>query len=66
MSKARQELDCDKMFDLCIDPEKAKRYRKESTPEHNDSCTMCGKMCSMRNMNKIMQGKDINILRADN
>ena len=66
MSKARQELDWDKMFDLCIDPEKAKRYRKESTPEHNDSCTMCGKMCSMRNMNKIMQGKDINILRADN
>ncbi len=66
MSKARQELDWDKMFDLCIDPEKAKRYRKESTPEHSDSCTMCGKMCSMRNMNKIMQGKDINILRADN
>ena len=66
ISKARQELDWDKMFDLCIDPEKAKRYRKESTPEHNDSCTMCGKMCSMRNMNKIMQGKDINILRGDN
>ncbi|MDV8115342.1 phosphomethylpyrimidine synthase ThiC [Paraclostridium bifermentans] len=66
MSKARQELDWDKMFALCIDPKKAKRYRKESTPEHNDSCTMCGKMCSMRNMNKIMQGKDINILRADN
>ncbi|EQK43146.1 thiamine biosynthesis protein ThiC [[Clostridium] bifermentans ATCC 638] len=66
MSKARQELDWDKMFALCIDPEKAKRYRKESTPEHNDSCTMCGKMCSMRNMNKIMQGKDINLLRADN
>ncbi len=66
MSKARQELDWDKMFDLCIDPEKAKRYRKESTPEDSDSCTMCGKMCSMRNMNKIMQGKDINILRADN
>ncbi|UOW66678.1 phosphomethylpyrimidine synthase ThiC [Paraclostridium bifermentans] len=66
MSKARQELDWDKMFDLCIDPEKAKKYRKESTPEYNDSCTMCGKMCSMRNMNKIMQGKDINILRADN
>lgn len=66
MSKARQELDWDKMFALCIDPKKAKRYRKESTPEHNDSCTMCGKMCSMRNMNKIMQGKDINILREDN
>jgi phosphomethylpyrimidine synthase len=66
MSLARQQLDWKKMFKLAIDPEKAIRYRKESTPEHEDSCTMCGKMCSMRNMNKIMQGKDVNILREDN
>ena len=65
MSKARQELDWERMFELAIDPEKARRYRKESSPEHEDSCTMCGKMCSMRNMNKIMEGKDINLLRAD-
>ena len=65
MSKARQELNWERMFELAIDPEKARRYRKESSPEHEDSCTMCGKMCSMRNMNKIMQGKDINLLRAD-
>ena len=65
MSLARQQLDWTKMFQLAIDPEKAIRYRKESTPEHEDSCTMCGKMCSMRNMNKIMQGKDVNILRED-
>jgi phosphomethylpyrimidine synthase len=65
MSAARQELNWNKMFELAIDPEKARRYRKESTPEHEDSCTMCGKMCSMRNMNKIMNGKNINILRTD-
>lgn len=65
MSRARQELNWNKMFELAIDPEKARRYRKESTPEHEDSCTMCGKMCSMRNMNKIMSGKNINILRTD-
>ena len=65
MSKARQELNWETMFKLAIDPEKARRYRKESTPEHEDSCTMCWKMCSMRNMNKIMQGKDLNILRED-
>jgi phosphomethylpyrimidine synthase len=65
MSKARQELNWEKMFDLAIDPEKARRYRKESMPENEDSCTMCGKMCSMRNMNKIMAGKDLNILRDD-
>ncbi len=50
---------------LAIDSEKAIRYRKESTPEHKDSCTMCGKMCSIRNMNKILEGKDINLLRED-
>lgn len=65
MSKARQQLDWNRMFELAIDPEKAKRYRAESMPEHEDSCTMCGKMCSMRNMNKIMEGKNINILRED-
>lgn len=65
MSKARRKLDWEKMFSLAIDEEKARRYRKESTPEHEDSCTMCGKMCSVRNMNRIMDGKDINILRND-
>lgn len=65
MSKARQNLDWDKMFDLSLDKEKPKRYRGESIPHHKDSCTMCGKMCSMRNMNKILAGGDINLLRDD-
>ncbi|GAB6174963.1 phosphomethylpyrimidine synthase ThiC [Paradesulfitobacterium aromaticivorans] len=53
MSTARQALDWDKMFTLALDPEKAQRYRKESAPEHEDSCTMCGEMCSMRLMNRL-------------
>ncbi|MTI66262.1 MAG: phosphomethylpyrimidine synthase ThiC [Firmicutes bacterium] len=65
MSKARQELNWEKMFNLAIDPEKAIKFRQESMPEHDDSCTMCGKMCSMRNMNKIIDGENINILRED-
>lgn len=65
MSDARRRLDWEEMFNLAMDEEKARRYRKESTPEHEDTCTMCGKMCSMRNMNKIMEGKDLNILRKD-
>jgi len=63
MSKARQQLDWETMFSLAIDEEKARRYRAESAPEHEDSCTMCGKMCSMRNMNKVLKGEDLNILR---
>lgn len=65
MGEARRVLDWDAQFELAMDKEKCIRYRAESTPEHHDSCTMCGKMCSVRNMNRIMEGKDINILRKD-
>lgn len=65
MSHARRKLDWEEMFELAIDDERPRKYRKESTPEFKDSCTMCGKMCSVRNMNRIMEGKDINILRSD-
>lgn len=63
MSKARADIDWETMFKLSMDEEKARRYRKESMPENEDTCTMCGKMCAMRTMNKIMAGEDLNILR---
>ncbi|HCO27979.1 MAG TPA: thiamine biosynthesis protein ThiC [Lachnospiraceae bacterium] len=62
MSKARCELNWEKQFELCIDPEKARSYRAQSTPEREDTCTMCGKMCSMRNMNKVLRGEDVDIM----
>ncbi len=65
MSQARQNLNWERMFELAMDPIKASRYRHESTPEHDDTCTMCGKMCSMRNMNRVLAGEDVNILRED-
>lgn len=63
MAKARADIDWEAMFGLAMDGEKARRYRAESKPEHEDTCTMCGKMCSMRTMKKIMSGEDLNILR---
>ncbi len=57
MSEARRNLDWSSMFKLAMDPEKAKRYRSESSPENEDSCTMCGKMCAVRSMNKILDGE---------
>ncbi|MBC2582872.1 phosphomethylpyrimidine synthase ThiC [Clostridium sp. DJ247] len=65
MSEARRELDWEKMFSLAIDPVKARRYREESQPEDEHTCTMCGKMCAVRNMNKILSGKNLNVLRDD-
>lgn len=62
MSNARRNLDWEKQFSLALDEEKAKRYRAESTPEKEDTCTMCGKMCAVRNINKILSGQDVDIM----
>ncbi len=61
MSLARAELNWEKMIDLSIDPVKARAYRESSIPEHEDSCTMCGKMCAVRNMKRIKEGKNIQL-----
>ena len=62
MSAARAEVDFPRMIALAIDPEKARRYREESQPECEDTCTMCGKMCPMKNMKKVLAGEDLSIL----
>lgn len=61
MSRARANLDWETMINLSIDPEKSKAYRESSLPEHDDTCTMCGKMCAVRNMKRIREGKDIQL-----
>lgn len=62
MSEARRNLDWERQFALAIDPEKARAYRAESMPEREDTCTMCGKMCAVRNINKILRGEDVDIM----
>lgn len=60
MSEARQKLDWEGMFHLAIDSEKARKYRESSIPEDKDTCTMCGKMCAMKNTNKVLKGEEVN------
>lgn len=62
MSEARRNLDWNRMFELAIDGEKARKYRESLKPEHEDTCTMCGKMCAVRNTNRVLKGEDINVL----
>ncbi|MPL75042.1 5-hydroxybenzimidazole synthase [bioreactor metagenome] len=62
MSQARADVDFPRMIELAIDPEKARSYRDSSRPECEDTCTMCGKMCPMKNMKKILNGEDLNII----
>nr|WP_024837211.1 phosphomethylpyrimidine synthase ThiC [Clostridium sp. 12(A)] len=61
MSDARKRLDWETMFKLAIDPEKARRYRETSKPEKEDTCSMCGNFCAMKNMNRILDGEKITI-----
>lgn len=61
MSEARANVDFPRMIELAMDPEKARRYREESKPESEDTCTMCGEMCPMKNMKKILNGEDLSI-----
>ena len=61
MSLARKKLDWEKMFKLAIDPEKARRYRASSKPEKEDTCSMCGNFCAVKNMNRILDGEIVSI-----
>ena len=61
MSLARKKLDWEEMFDICIDPEKARRYRAEAKPEKEDTCSMCGNFCAVKNMNRILDGEIVSI-----
>lgn len=61
MDKARKVLDWEKTFDVAIDPEKARRYRESSKPEKEDTCSMCGNFCAVKNMNRILDGEIVSI-----
>ena len=61
MSAARKKLDWEEMFKLGIDPEKARRYREQAKPEKEDTCSMCGNFCAVKNMNRILDGEIVSI-----
>ena len=61
MSLARKKLDWEAMFDVAIDPEKARRYRESAKPEKEDTCSMCGNFCAVKNMNRILDGEIVSI-----
>lgn len=61
MACARKKLDWEETFKYSIDPEKARRYRAEAAPEKEDTCSMCGNFCAVKNMNRILDGEKVNI-----
>lgn len=62
MAQARRNLDWEAQWECAMDPETAKRIWNERKPEHEDTCSMCGKFCAVRSMNKALAGEHIDIL----
>ena len=62
MAEARKNLDWEAQWACAIDPETAKAIRSDRKPEHDDTCSMCGKFCAVRSMNKALAGEHIDIL----
>jgi phosphomethylpyrimidine synthase len=54
MSRARSNLDWNRMMDLAMDPEKAKAYRDASQPYDESVCTMCGDMCAVKRSRNVL------------
>ncbi|MBP5435416.1 phosphomethylpyrimidine synthase ThiC [bacterium] len=64
MAEARRNLDWEKQYECALDPETARSVRDSRKPEddHSDTCSMCGKFCAVRSMNKALAGENIDIL----
>lgn len=54
MSEARNRFDWKTMFELAIDPVKAKCIRLGSEDKDRDVCTMCGDMCALKTYERAM------------
>ena len=61
ISEARRKLDWEEIFRASLDPEKACNYFESVPPEDRHSCSMCGKMCAVRTMNRILEGLDADL-----
>ena len=55
MSAARKDLHWERMFELALDPEKARAYRKSSQPVDKEVCTMCGDLCALKRSRRVLE-----------
>ena len=61
MSAARRRVDWDGMWECALDPERAQEILAQAPPSEDGTCTMCGKMCAARTVNRIMEGLTIDL-----
>ncbi len=56
ISRAKTELDWEKMIGLCIDPVKAGEYRKSLPATQERLCSMCGEYCAIKRTRELGAG----------
>lgn len=64
MAEARRNLDWEAQYACALDRPTAEAIRARALPaeDHADTCSMCGKFCAVRSMNKALAGENIDIL----
>lgn len=65
MGQARRKLDWGAMWKCALDPVTGKKRYEESPAATEGTCTMCGKMCAVRTVNKIFEGTTIDLGMED-
>lgn len=56
MAKSRKKRNWEKQIQFSIDPEKTRKIRDSAKPSTEDVCTMCGKFCAMKMVEKALKG----------
>ena len=65
MGQARRKLDWDAMWKCALDPVTGKKRYEDSPAATEGTCTMCGKMCAVRTVNKVFEGTTIDLGMED-
>jgi len=55
MSAARKAFDWTRMFELSVDPERAKAIHDRCKSKSPDACSMCGELCAMKVVDRILR-----------
>ena len=61
MGQARRKLDWNEMWKYALDPVTARKRYEDSPAATEGTCTMCGKMCAVRTVNKVFEGTTIDL-----
>jgi phosphomethylpyrimidine synthase len=54
MARARKSLNWQDQIQLSVDPQRARKLRESSMPKESDVCTMCGELCAIKKVSKLL------------